>query len=395
MTNNQPLDLQPNPLPEKPEPDSHDELGALVSGLPQAIAVQDIEGELRRLWKSTASAGQPVMRACVLNLLIYTRSREEAERAGEIAIRLMRRHPNRAIILQTDPAEPTGTPDQLESLVTISCLRPRPDSPTVCCEQITIKASGAGVEQLSSSVLPLLVTDVPVVLWWPGDPPFGKSLYRGLVSVADYLVIDSSSFADPLVEIAQLAARTQRRYALCDLNWTRLNPWRALTAQFFDAPSSQVHLSNIQQVNVQYGKGEQPNPIQAMLIIGWLGSRLGWQLGKAPATGNLANQSLIMRGPNRQNIIVNLRAVEPLDAIPGSIVELHLITPNAEFSITQTPGESSAHVMAQLKDGATMQRVVPLRLLSEAELLDMQLAIRGRDPIYEQALTLGAQLITL
>lgn len=395
MTNNQPLDLQPNPLPEQPEPDSHDEHGALVSGLPQAIAVQDIENELRRLWKSSASAGQPVMRACVLNLLIYTGSREETEHAAEIAIRLMRRHPNRAIILQTDPAEPAGTPDKLESLVTISCLRPRPDSPTVCCEQITIKASGADVEQLPNSVLPLLVTDVPVVLWWRGDPPFGKSVYRGLVSVADYLVIDSADFAEPLVEIAQLAARTQRRYALYDLNWTRLAPWRALTAQFFDAPAARVHLANIQQVNVQYGGDEEPNPIQAMLMIGWLGSRLGWQMGKAPASSNLASQSLIMRGPNRQNIIVNLRAVEPSGAEPGSLVELQLLTPDAEFHITQTPGESKARVMAQLKDGAPVQRVVPLRALSAAELLDMQLGVRGRDPIYEQALTLGAKLITL
>ena len=43
----------------------------------------------------------------------------------------------------------------------------------MCTEQILIKTGGELSQHLARVVTPLLIHDLPVVLWWPDDPPFG------------------------------------------------------------------------------------------------------------------------------------------------------------------------------------------------------------------------------
>jgi glucose-6-phosphate dehydrogenase assembly protein OpcA len=175
----------------------------------------------------------------------------------------------------------------------------------------------------------------------------------------------------------------------------RLIAWRALVAQFFDGPVAQAHLANINHVSVQYGGGKHANPIQALLLVGWLASCLGWQVSKAGVSGDVTKEALVMTGANRQTINITLRAVEPVEETPGSLVEVRLGTPDAEFVIAHAPSATNATVTTRLKNVPVIERVVPLATPSQAELLDQQLEVRGRDRIYEEALTLSARLVAL
>src|SRR5690242_6883729 len=138
-----------------------------------AIDVRMIERELTELWKQAAEGGGDekrgaVTRTCVLNLVVGAGAGRAAQHATETVARLTARHPNRAIVVSAAPA---AEEDLLDAWVQAHCQVPGPGRPQVCCEQITIEARGRAVSRVPGTVLPLLVPDVPVVLWWPRGEP--------------------------------------------------------------------------------------------------------------------------------------------------------------------------------------------------------------------------------
>ena len=76
---------------------------------------------------------------------------------------------------------------------------------------------------------PLLIHDLPTLVWWPGDPPFADPVFDQLVELSDKLIIDSSDFSDLLLGYRRLA-NLRRRSGVGDLAWKRLGWWQELTA---------------------------------------------------------------------------------------------------------------------------------------------------------------------
>ena len=60
-----------------------------------------------------------------------------------------------------------------------------------CCEQITVRAEGTSHEALASVVLPLVLPDLSVVLWWQAAGMSPQSLQPFLGHV-DHLIVDSA-----------------------------------------------------------------------------------------------------------------------------------------------------------------------------------------------------------
>src|SRR5262245_19357104 len=250
------------------------------------IDVRAIERELNELWRHAAASESgerrnTVTRTCVLNLVVLTGSNRTAQRVTETIAQLTERHPNRAIVIS---AVPDAQEPLLDAWVQTHCRMPGPGRPQVCCEQITIEARGAAVPYVPGTILPLLVPDVPVMLWWPRGEPFDNSIFARLSSLADRVIVDTATFAAPEAGLARLAGLIGGDTAISDLAWTRLTPWRELAAQFFDAAAMLPHLDEIHSVTVDYEAqpGAMHDRTQALLLIGWLGSRLGWQLAAAP-----------------------------------------------------------------------------------------------------------------
>ena len=153
-----------------------------------------------------------------------------------------------------------------------------------------LEAAGDGIRQLPGTIIPLLVPEVPVVLWWSGDGLFNHPIFPALMDTSDQLVIDSSAFPDSVQVLARLHALGVEEYpgvAFRDLAWARLTPWRELTAQFFDAPPSRPYLDGIQRVLVTYAYADegQYNPEQA-LLYGEL-ARVAPRLGDNPESATL------------------------------------------------------------------------------------------------------------
>lgn len=374
-------------------------LQVLGSGQPKPVDARAIEEELSRLWQEAADASAeegepPVAQVRLFNLVAYAEDRAAADRAAAVMADLPARHPCRGIVVEAEPESPARP---LEARITAYCHLPSEGGKQVCCECVTIAASGRAIEQLPGAVLPLLAPDLPYFLWWLGDPPFESQTFDDLADTADRLIVDSAEFRSPYKTLAWLADASSDRFqhpALGDLNWARLKPWREVAAQFFDAPARQPHLTRIQTLTIgcAAGEGGASNPSQPLLLASWLAARLGWQVDSCrPENGDL----LVEMRSGGSPVTVRIGARPPQGQAAGDVVSLRLETGGAEpavFSATRGEDGLCAETTAELSGGESQRRVARMDPLSDTELLCDELELAGRDPVYEDALRLVSQI---
>ena len=148
-------------------------------------------------------------------------------------------------------------------------------------EEIRIKAPSRTVHQAMSAASTVVLPGLPVQTWWPGVISFDSDLYNRVAEVSDRVLLDSTRFREPRGALASLAGAIEVAHesvAFGDLSWSRINPWRVLSAEMFDAPADQDMLVSIERVTLEYCRSAGANEvIQALLYVGWLASRLGWE----------------------------------------------------------------------------------------------------------------------
>ena len=188
-------------------------------------------------------------------------------------------------------------------------------------------------------VLPLLLPDSPVVVWWPGqgplvpaEDPIGRLARRRLT--------DSERTASPVRWLRRLAPGYQPGDT--DLAWTRLTLWRALLAAALDQTSGEVVGGEV--------VADDTNPV-AVLLKAWLECRLGVPVEFVDDDS----------GPQVSCVTLHTDA--------GDIVIRRTDTMTCEFSV---PGSSP--------------RVVPIRRRTIPELLAEDLRRLDADEIYGETL---------
>ena len=129
---------------------------------------------------------------------------EVAEHCAAAIQALTGRHPSRTVIIGS--ADPDG-PSWLDARVEAVCVLPREDAPETCAEMIRLTAGGEAGRHLGAIATPLILHDLPVTVWWPGEPPFGTRPARDLLGGADRLVVDGSTWSgDGLDRLTEMAA---------------------------------------------------------------------------------------------------------------------------------------------------------------------------------------------
>jgi glucose-6-phosphate dehydrogenase assembly protein OpcA len=347
--------------------------------------------------------GLPHARASVLNLIVTVPSEASADRVVATMLGLGFRHPSRAIVLV---AHPDAAGASLDASVSAHCHAFQGDE-QVCYEEVVLTVRGESAAHLNGIVAPLLIHDLPTLVWWPGDPPFADPIFDQLVELGDRLIIDSSDFSELLVGFRRLAT-LRRRSGIGDLSWKRLGWWQELTAQFFDAPRFRRYLPNLNRVVIKYalpplsGAGptaapDDPVPgvaspiAQAMLYASWVASRLDW---KRYATVEPLEQGRLALTLEGRYAMVDLRIEGvPTDGVPsGDLLSVRLRahgeTGAAEFIVDRDGDEA---IVASNADGMTAQlRRVRMELPSESELLALSLMTDRHDEVYEAALRAAA-----
>lgn len=359
----------------------------------RATSIDALEHELARLRRvAVADAkerGQTLARASVLNLVVYADRETHARRAARTVADLALRHPSRAIVLLADRDR-----DGVLASVQLHCHVPQVDgAQPVLYEQILARVRGDFDERVASVVIPLLVPDLPVFLWWTGTPPSDARHLDDLVRLADRLIVDSADFARADRTLPEVARLSRLHVGITDLNWARLTHWRELVAQFFDVPIWRPFLDRITGIRVGFAvdmDGRDIHPSQALLLLGWLASRLGWRPVEALAPAEAGGLLFRMARADGAAIMVRLRPrfERGLDAgdVSGVRIQAAIGRATAEFVIKRAPDERHATATAIVDGTVRAERVVPLPALGIRELLGEELAIAGNDRVYEAAL---------
>ncbi len=376
-------------------------------GMGEAVQVdlETIEDQLQELWKDTAQAGAgedeetgPVARASVMNLVVYAEDPAQEQTISMALGDLTEVNPCRAIVVI---AEPTTQQSQINAWISAHCHRPSPESKIVCCEQISLKASGSAVRELAPTVAPFLTADLPVFLWWKENRLFESEFLRGFSLLCDRLILDSKRFASPRAEFPKLQnyiTSHSDRTAVSDVAWHRLMQWRELTAQFFDAAVFRAHLPHIERVTVEFNERAEDGssiPPQAYLLVGWFASRLQWKLQESHRRGGGLEFTFRNKEGSRP-VVAQIRPTEAQAELSGHLVSFEIATAEewaTTFRISKGQNVNFAETEIAFANLTPFRRSVPLRIYNDVELIARQLEIFGHDPVYEGSIAMAASLV--
>ena len=102
-----------------------------------------------------------MLRACAMTLVVVADAQEDAADSRRDAGVLMHDHPSRAIVVRVRDAEAP----ELEARVFAQCWMPFGQRRQICCEQIEISTLELSLADVPAVILPLVVADLPVILW--------------------------------------------------------------------------------------------------------------------------------------------------------------------------------------------------------------------------------------
>jgi glucose-6-phosphate dehydrogenase assembly protein OpcA len=353
-----------------------------------AVEYDAVEGTLRSLWKEAATPIEggrpPVTKVTTLNLVILVASAAEAEGALSLAADLCAIHPARVLLVHA-----TKGKDGVEAFVSAQCHLAG-GGRQVCSEQVRLVASGAAASHVAQVVAPLLVPDLPTVLWLPSHP-FQLPVDDDLLGLADRVIVDARSFPDTVAALNRLASWAEKFRVVVDLAWHRLERWRALTVQLFEDPEARCDLSALERVEVDYltsAGGSPEGKVEALYYLAWIADRLGcrWEKGLHPDS---RREHYAARCPGREAPLDLVLSHGPRpEGAPGDLSRVALVArgDQCRYEISRLPEREVAELrVVAPRPGPSPARVgLPTR--NALELLSIAVLDRGTDFLYEQAL---------
>lgn len=162
----------------------------------------------------------------VLTMLILTDEEYQSD-ATSGAVFAARQHPMRIVTVIPRPGRGSHS---LDAEIAVG----GDDGPG---EVAVLRLRGELAEHADSVVIPLLLSDTPVVAFWPSNAP-GIPAEDRIGSHAQRRITDSATCENPLEELLQRGRGY--RPGDTDLAWSRLTPWRSILATAFDQPTGAV-----------------------------------------------------------------------------------------------------------------------------------------------------------
>jgi len=301
-----------------------------IDGEDVRVNAKTIEMRLADIWRQEQEDEEhAVTRAALWNVVAHTWNADEHARATDVLARASVSVPQRTIVIRADP----GGKPELSSWISANC-HVVGGGRQVCSEEVNIVAAGERVQHVPPLVQSLLLPDMPVAMWWLGDLPHEDYDYVGsLLDPVDRLIVDSSHF-DSMADLELVSRIAEETItAPADLNWVRLEEWRAATAAVFDPAPMRERLGTIRSVRVHCGRGSLFGEMaEALLYVGWIsaqtagdipfelvGDGRGAGLRRAELYFDDGTGAMIRRDPERGVVVASSQGMEVgLDAITRS-----------------------------------------------------------------------------
>jgi glucose-6-phosphate dehydrogenase assembly protein OpcA len=304
-------------------------------------------------------------------------------------------NPRRIITVCPSVGEDTGVGAQ----VSVYCpMKKQYLHSLVCSEYITLRGTPAALERNGESIANLAVSDLPRFLWWKDTPAPHNPLFQQLAHQAHSVIFDSAEFTASEADLGQLCQILAEGMPVIDLNWRRIAGWQELTAEAFDPPARRKDITEIDRVDVNYELG---NPAQALMFLGWLASRLQWQpVSYHHSGGDYDLREIDFVAPDGRKVHTELAGMPTADSgeIPGDIMGIRLTSTNPKANCsTVLCSEVAGCMQMETKGGTQTARVEEVTSLAERnaeDLLAEYLQRWGRDLLYEESMTVVAQILS-
>ncbi len=348
-----------------------------TGGIPTPLS--QIESALNDFWRSLALDGEhAVLRSATSTLILVATKAPRYQTFVQTLPELIRRRPGRIILIQLQPAGET-----VEAFISAHCRVSSQGGKQLCCEQITLHCPSAQTDKLPGIVLPLLLPDLPVLLWWPDAPQARVSIFSSLCPTIDRLIIQSGAWItgwQALCSLAQWILRHQPQVRIMDLTWTSLTSWREALAQFFDAKEGAALLQGIDRIEFQTtSAGFSP---AAGWLLAWLATVLQWRL-RVHAQPDFTGPS----GP-----ISTSFAVRKAEAGQDGLVSVTLFTRCEGKTVhLQARRINSLEIECRRNDEDAVILQIPQS--TECELLDRELDVAQEDELFLRTSRLLTQTV--
>ncbi len=333
-----------------------------------------IEAALRTLLAERHAESEGVAPGRALNMIAFV----EKAWAGEIANRMRavgRYHASRMLVLAYDPQR-----DRLDARASIAPVQPGPGEPAVLRETIVVEIGPRHLDDLPTIADPLVVSDMPTVLWSPHGHP---EAIDALLPLAQAVLLDSVD--DPNChEAIERASQLAGRAYVVDLAWLRSTPWRERIANAFDPPQLRGDLDAISYVEMSH---HPDSTVVALLLAGWLAARLRWRVGRFISRGDcLQGRARAHKG----EVTFDLHAAPT--QLERGLAEVTLKTSSGR-SVSFERGPGGLHTRRSVAGGPERQWTILGASRGEGGILGE--GIRQallRDPTYEPALHAAAEM---
>lgn len=211
----------------------------------------DVAAQLNKL---RAEAGTVTL-GRVLTLVAVVDTESEAEEAIATAATTSRAHPCRILVIVHDE-DAASCESGLDAEIRIG-------EDEGASEIVVLYPKGGACTDLDTLVMPLLLADTPVVVWWPDAGPDSPGEHP-LGALATRRITDSRAQADPIDYLMRLGLNYHPGDT--DLAWAAITLWRALAVTLVEekphAPITTAHVS-----------GNLAHPA-THLMAGWLAVQL-------------------------------------------------------------------------------------------------------------------------
>lgn len=222
-----------------------------------------IEAALRGLLRRRHAADRALAPARVLNLVVVI-DRSNKEEVSNRLQQVGRYHASRTILCSVEAGR-----ENLDAVATIAYEDVAAGGIRPVRERVDLDIGPEQVGQLDSIVDPVLVSELPTLVW---SPDGHDEAVEALLPLTDVVLLDSD--LQETDSCLALTARLRQAAYLVDLAWLRTTPWRERLASSFDLPTRTDALGRLTGVWVRH----HPRSLaSAALLAGWLGSRLGWR----------------------------------------------------------------------------------------------------------------------
>ncbi len=428
-----------------PAPPSVDGMGGAVAAPPQQVVNRAhtlpdaavIERELTAAWRAAATesvghGGAPVARTSTGTLVALVGADGDVGGIRDTLMDATASNPSRILLVVLDEA---GA-ESVEAQYSVFCQVPTSGRRHVCNEIIQITAGGAGVGHVPPLILGLLEPNLPVTVWATDRRQWQSPQMANVLQVADRLLVESFDEAGLRALRGWQGVRARagaRRVQVIDMAWQRLHAWRLICAELFDGVTERQDLAGIDAVEVflpppdltmrdatggvfdapAIRESAPPAPgAAALLLAGWLASRLGWKVtgSRAPATVCLTRESAgglqpprdsaagatRQAGPEQPGVTLTFRDAELLSCPSGwplHSVALSTHAPRAAaYSVRVHPGGMALMAAVGVAEACPIPQCVPAREPGMSELLCQALSPGPADRVFDDALARAVEI---